>query len=160
MEAQTYRLTCEDAPTVEYMSRFIAKTQQRYTQRGGVRPFGVSSMMAGIGADKTLQLYLTDPAGTFSSWKANCIGGRNEKAVQEFLEKNWTQHLTRDESTRLAVRALLEVVDSGSKNMEIAVVTLDNPLCMLSEETVQNIIVDIERELEEAKKKAAEEHHD
>ena len=71
MESQSYRLTCEDAPSVEYMARFIATTQQKYTQRGGVRPFGVSSMIAGFtgGANPQPQLYLTDPAGTFSAWK-------------------------------------------------------------------------------------------
>jgi len=71
MEAQSYRLTCEDAPTVEYMARYIAKTQQSYTQRGGVRPFGVSSMLAGTGPDGELALYLTDPAGTYSAWKVS-----------------------------------------------------------------------------------------
>jgi len=64
-------LTCEDAPSIEYMARFIAKTQQRYTQRGGVRPFGVSSMLAGFGTDGSPQLYLTDPAGTYSAWKVS-----------------------------------------------------------------------------------------
>ncbi len=50
--------------------------------------------------------------------KANAIGGRNEKAVKEFLEKNWTAGLADEQAVRLTVRALLEVVDSGSKNME------------------------------------------
>lgn len=69
MEAQSFRLTCEDAPSIEYMARFIAKTQQKYTQRGGVRPFGVSSMLAGFSSDGSPQLYLNDPAGTYSAWK-------------------------------------------------------------------------------------------
>ena len=69
METQSFRLTCEDAPSIEYMARFIAKTQQKYTQRGGVRPFGVSSMLAGFANDGSPQLYLNDPAGTYSAWK-------------------------------------------------------------------------------------------
>lgn len=69
MEAQSFRLTCEDAPSIDYMARYIARTQQSYTQRGGVRPFGVSSMIAGFASDKSPQLYLTDPAGTYSAWK-------------------------------------------------------------------------------------------
>mmetsp|Transcript_7994 Transcript_7994/g.8761 ORF Transcript_7994/g.8761 Transcript_7994/m.8761 type:complete len:252 (+) Transcript_7994:35-790(+) len=152
IEAQSYRLTCEDAPSIDYMARYIAKTQQSYTQRGGVRPFGVSSMLAGFDTKKNPQLYLTDPAGTYSAWKAHAIGGRNEKAVQEFLEKNWIANLATEDAVRLTVKALLEVVDSGSKNMEIAVITADDPARILPESELQAIISDIEREQEEAKK--------
>lgn len=58
---------------MEYMARFIAKTQQKYTQRGGVRPFGVSSMIAGVGDKNEPLLYLTDPGGTYSAWKVSLI---------------------------------------------------------------------------------------
>jgi 20S proteasome subunit alpha 4 len=84
--------------------------------------------------------------------QANAIGGRNEKAVQEFLEKNWTAGLAVDDATRLTVKALLEVVDSGSKNMEVAVMTPGSKMRMLTEVELQAIITDIEREQEEAKK--------
>jgi len=154
MEAQSFRLTCEDAPSIDYMARFIAKTQQSYTQRGGVRPFGVSSMIAGFDSNNAPQLYLTDPGGTYSAWKANAIGGRNEKAVQEFLEKNWTAGLADTDALRLTVKALLEVVDSGAKNMEIAVLHPGATVSMVTEDELQAIISDIEREQEEAKKSA------
>lgn len=61
-------------------------------------------------------------------YQANAIGGRNEKAVREFLEKNWQAGTARDDAVRLTVRALLEVVDSGSKNMEVAVMCKDEPM--------------------------------
>ncbi|CAN0467605.1 unnamed protein product, partial [Discosporangium mesarthrocarpum] len=43
--------------TLEYVARFIARTQQRYTQRGGMRPFGVSSILAGFSPDGEPQVY-------------------------------------------------------------------------------------------------------
>jgi len=48
--------------------------------------------------------------------------------VLEFLEKNWAPALPRASAVRLAVRALLEVVDSGAKNMEIAVIAREQAL--------------------------------
>lgn len=153
MEAQSYRLTCEDAPSLEYMARFIAKTQQSYTQRGGVRPFGVSCMIAGFSPEGVPQLFLTDPAGTYSSWKANAIGGRNEKAVREFLEKNWSAKLSENDSVNLAIKALLEVVDSGSKNMDVAVMLRGEPVKMIKEDELAEMIKQIEKEIEDKKSK-------
>jgi len=156
IEAQSFQLTCEDVPSVEYMARYIAKTQQSYTQRGGVRPFGVSSMLAGFSTDGSPQLYLTDPAGTYSSWKANAIGGRNEKAVREFLEKNWTAEQTEDEAVRLTIKALMEVVDSGSKNIEIAIMRRDSVVHMMPDAAIEAVISDVEKEQEESKKTGQE----
>ena len=138
------------------MARFIARTQQKYTQRGGVRPFGVSSMIAGFTDNGRPELYLTDPAGTYSSWKANAIGGRNEKAVKEYLEKNWAADMTETDAVQLTVKALLEVVDSGAKNMEIAIMREGAKVHMLPEVDLQTIIEAIEKEQEEAKKNQAE----
>jgi 20S proteasome subunit alpha 4 len=156
MEAQSYRLTCEDAPTIDYMARYIAKLQQSYTQRGGVRPFGVSSMLAGFTLDKKPKLFLTDPAGIYSEWKANAIGGRNEKAVNEFLEKNWIDDMSEDDCVKTTIKALLEVVDSGSKNMEVAIMRHGQTVSIVTEDDLEAIIKDIEKEAEDAKTKAAE----
>ena len=86
--------------------------------------------------------------------KANAIGGRNEKAVREFLEKSWVAGASEEDSVRLTIRALLEVVDSGSKNMEVAVMRKGQEVSMVSDEKLEAVIKDIEREQEEAKAKS------
>ncbi len=74
-------------------------------------------------------MYQTDPSGTYHEWKANAIG-RNAKSVREFLEKNYTDETCESEALciKLCIRALLEVVQSGSKNVEIAVSRRNRPL--------------------------------
>ena len=57
---------------------------------------------------------------------------------------------------RLTIRALLEVVDSGAKNMEVAVLRYGVPVNMITEAELQATISDIEREQEEAKKSSQE----
>jgi hypothetical protein len=46
-----------------------ATTMQKYTQSGGVRPFGISTLIVGFDQDNTARLYQTDPSGTYSEWK-------------------------------------------------------------------------------------------
>ena len=97
-------------------------------------------------------MYQTDPAGVYAEWKANAIG-RNAKTVREFLEKNWTSEAveTEDGATKLAVKALLEVVQLGGKNLEIAVMRKgDNPkaMTMLPVKTIEKYVAEIEEEKE------------
>lgn len=156
VEAQSYRLTCEDAPSVEYMARFLARTQQRYTQRGGVRPFGVSSLLGGFDAKTGVpQMYQIDPSGTYFSWKANAIGGRNSKSMREFLEKEWVEGLTEEESITLTVKTLLEVVDSGAKNMEIVIMRHNQPDETLDDAKLGTVIAAIEAAREAAASSSA-----
>ena len=59
VQCQSFRLTVEDKVTVEYITRWIAQLQQRYTQRGGARPFGVSFLVAGVDEGGIVRLYKT-----------------------------------------------------------------------------------------------------
>ncbi|XP_040844181.1 proteasome subunit alpha type-7 isoform X1 [Ochotona curzoniae] len=154
VECQSHRLTVEDPVTVEYITRYIASLKQRYTQSNGRRPFGISALIVGFDFDGTPRLYQTDPSGTYHAWKANAIG-RGAKSVREFLEKNYTDEAidTDDLTIKLVIRALLEVVQSGGKNIELAVMRRDQPLKILNPEEIEKYVAEIEKEKEENEKK-------
>ncbi len=114
--------------------------------------------MTGFDDDGTPHLYQTDPAGIYSEWKANAIG-RSAKTVREFLEKNYTPEVASSEETtiKLAVKALLEVVQQGGKNLEVAVMRKGEKLQMLSVEEIEKHVAVIEKEKEaEAEKQRKE----
>ncbi|XP_062103180.1 proteasome subunit alpha type-7-like [Humulus lupulus] len=69
-----------------------ALINKKYTQSGGVRPFGFSTLIIGF-----------DP---YTAWKANATG-RNSNSLREFLEKNYKE-IAGQETIKLAIRALLE----------------------------------------------------
>ncbi|GAX25497.1 20S proteasome subunit alpha 4 [Fistulifera solaris] len=151
VEAQSYRLIMEDAPSAEYLARFVAEIQQKYTQRGGVRPFGIATLLTGLDPpNQRPVLYQTDPAGTHSRWKAQVIGGNNAKSLREFLEKQYTADLDEAAAVKLAVQALMEVVDSGAKTMEVCVVRTGGKREMLSESVVQSTVQVLEQEQQAA----------
>ena len=47
-ECQSFRFNMEDEPSIDYLSHSVAVEQQKYTQKPGVRPFGVSCLFAGF----------------------------------------------------------------------------------------------------------------
>jgi 20S proteasome subunit alpha 4 len=146
LECQSFRFNFEDEPSLEYIARFVAETQQKYTQKGGVRPFGISTFMCGF-EGKEPKLYVTEPSGAYSLWKANAIG-RNSKTLREYLEKNHKDDLGNNETIKLAVETLMEVVES-SKNIEICVMTGTKKFEMLDDAVIDKFVKEIEKQREE-----------
>lgn len=138
VECQSYRLNYDEEPSVDYITRYLSSTQQKYTQKGGVRPFGISLLIGGFDTSKKPRLFQTDPSGASSEWKANAIG-RNDKQVREYLEKNYKVEQSRDDCLLLVAKALLEIVESGSKNIELAVLTWEG-MRMLTDEEVEKVV--------------------
>jgi len=159
VECQSYRLTVEDPVSMSYIARHIASVKQHFTQRPGLRPFGLSTLIVGFDYDGSAHLFQTDPSGTYHEWKANAIG-RSGKTVREFLEKHYTDEIAASDEAciKLTVRALLEVVQSGGKNIELAVMRKGKSLEILDTKRVEALVEETEKERDaeaEAKKKAA-----
>ncbi|BEI82956.1 hypothetical protein CcaverHIS002_0308240 [Cutaneotrichosporon cavernicola] len=156
VECQSHRLTVEDPVTVEYITKYVAGIQQRYTQSGGVRPFGISTLIVGFDPNDTKpHLFMTEPSGIYSAWKA-CAIGRASKTVREFLEKNYVENLDRADTIKLAVKSLLEVVQTGAKNIEISVMERYGVVRSLEQSEIEAIVAGIEAEKEaEAERKRA-----
>ena len=145
IECQNFRLTVEDHPTVEYITRVLGQIQQKYTQRGGVRPVGISTVIGGVGADGVPQLWTTDPSGTYSAWKAHAVG-RNSKSLLELLEKQYRDGCSEAEALKLACKALLEVVESGAKSIEVGVLRKGRAMEMVDAATIEALVQEIEKE--------------
>ncbi|XP_014678550.1 PREDICTED: proteasome subunit alpha type-7-like [Priapulus caudatus] len=154
IECQSHRLTVEDPVTLEYITRYIATIKQKYTQSNGRRPFGISALIAGFDIDGSPHLYQTEPSGTYHEWKANATG-RSAKTVREYLEKHYNEEVAASEAetVKLAVKALLEVVQSGGKNIELATMKRGEALKMLEPEEIEKVVAIIEKEKEEEAEK-------
>ncbi|QEL63460.1 hypothetical protein CJJ09_005662 [Candidozyma auris] len=154
VEAQSHRLNLEDPVSIEYLTKYVAGVQQKYTQSGGVRPFGIATMIAGFDVnDTTPRLYQTEPSGVYNAWRAHAIG-RSAKTVKEFLEKNYEENQTDEQTIKLAVKSLLEVVQTGAKNIEISVLRPHGKIEELPVEEIQKYVEEIEAEKQaEAEKK-------
>lgn len=103
-KSASYRITYDSPIDILSIVKDIANLAQYCTQSGGLRPFGVSMLIAGIDADGK-KLFQTDPTGLFNQWKATAIG-EGEEEVQAVLHKEYKEDMTVDQGLKLAVNAL------------------------------------------------------
>ena len=102
--SQSNKMIYDEPVEVEIIAKHLADQCQQYTQYAGVRPFGVALILGGI-VNKTPELYLTDPSGTYISYDAIAIGASSEQ-VTDFLEKTYKNDLTLDEASALAAAGI------------------------------------------------------
>lgn len=138
-EAQKHRLLYNEPISVESVSKSLCDTMQIFTQYGGIRPFGVSLLIAGF--DSEPRLYEAEPSGALTGYKAAAIGS-GKKEVDEFFEKEYKLGLDIEDGISLAVRALKKTTDSKLKaeNLDIAEVVKGRKLKLLSDEEVNKYL--------------------
>ncbi len=132
IDAQINEITYSEKIPVKTLVKYICDFKQAYTQYGGVRPFGVVLLIAGV--DETgPQLFATDPSGAFMEYKAGSEGvGRSE--TMTYFEKNYRENMTLEEAIDMGIKA----IHKGSEGkltpdaIEIAVVDITEKFRRLS----------------------------
>src|SRR3990170_3033065 len=89
---QSNRLMYDEPVDIESLTRRLGDLSQVYTQHAGVRPFGVSMIIAGV--DNTgPRVLTTDPSGSYRGYKAAAVGRKNEVA-NKMLEESYKDEIT------------------------------------------------------------------
>ena len=125
LKAQQHRITYDSPIDTLSVVKEICDLKQICTQSGGLRPFGVSLLIAGI-EDHTPRLYETDPTGIFFQYKATAIG-EGEVEVEEILHNEYKPELTIEEGLRISLKALKKVLGENFKleRIDAAYISID-----------------------------------
>ena len=119
---QSNRLLYDESLDIEVLTRRIGDIIQMYTQHGGVRPFGVSLIFAGV--DLTGQRVLSlDPSGHYKGYKAVVIG-RKADEINSLLEKKYREDMNLNEATGLAIEAIASSLEgkASPETIKVAVI--------------------------------------
>jgi 20S proteasome subunit alpha 2 len=121
--SQAYARMYGETQPVSQLVKQTAGVMQEYTQSGGVRPFGISVLVAGSDGDGTPRLYQVDPSGAYFGWKATAIG-KNYVNAKSFLEKRFSEDMELEDAIHTALLTLREGFEGemSAHNIEVGVV--------------------------------------
>ena len=111
VRAQQHRITYDAPVDTVSIVKHICDIKQICTQSGGLRPFGVSLLIAGVD-EGGKKLFETDPTGIFYQYKATVIG-EGEPEIEEMLHKEYKETINIEEGLKLCIKALKKVLDQN-----------------------------------------------
>ncbi|KAJ4356122.1 Proteasome subunit alpha type-2 [Didymosphaeria variabile] len=150
-----YKRIYNEYPPTRILVQDVARVMQEATQSGGVRPYGVSLLIAGwddgIEPEKEEKqteeeadvekkkisgktggilkggpsLYQVDPSGSYFPWKATAIG-KSATSAKTFLEKRYTEGLELEDAIHIALLTLKETIE-GEMNGDTVEIGIVGP---------------------------------
>ncbi|MGC8555450.1 MAG: archaeal proteasome endopeptidase complex subunit alpha [Conexivisphaera sp.] len=100
--AQNHRILYDEPITVAALAKHLGDLAQQFTQYAGVRPFGVSLILAGVDRDGP-SVFTTDPSGTYLGYSAIAIGGGSDQ-LNEYLENNYSDSMDLSQAILMILR--------------------------------------------------------
>jgi len=113
---------------VEVLAKEIASIKHLFTQYGGMRPFGVSFIIAGLDNNHA-RIFETEPSGTLAEYNAVAIG-RGRKKAETILEEKHDPKMELNAALKLAVEAIKE---SKAKEEKFDLAVLDTAIISKNE---------------------------
>lgn len=107
IKSQQNKLVYGKGIDVESLIKYVADMEQLYTQYGGIRPFGISFLMAGI--DSEPRLFMTEPSGIYFGYRARAIGQKAEEA-NKILENKYKLNMSLKDGIDLATSIFKKVL--------------------------------------------------
>lgn len=108
LTAQQHRIVYDAPIDVESIIREIGDIKQQYTQHPGIRPFGVSLMIAGLSRDEP-KLYTSEITGNYFEYTAAVIGENDDK-IKEILRKEYRSDIKIDDAIKLGLKTFKKIL--------------------------------------------------
>lgn len=152
-----YKRIYNEYPPTRILVQDVARVVQEATQSGGVRPYGVSLLIAGWddGVEPETEearqgeseaekkkasgktggilkggpsLYQVDPSGSYFPWKATAIG-KSATSAKTFLEKRYTEGLELEDAVHIALLTLKETIEGEMNGDTVEIGQSTSPFC-------------------------------
>lgn len=151
--AQQHQVTYDSPIDSASVVKDMCNLMQMTTQAGGLRPFGVSVLIAGVDDDGP-KLFETDPIGIFFQYKATVIG-EGETEIEEILHKKYSENLTIDDGLKLSIQAFCQVIENITpERIDAAyILTKDKKYTRIDKDKIAKIFRESKDIAKEAKKK-------
>lgn len=139
IRAQTHKITYGEPIDVWNLAKNIGNRMQVLTQYGGLRPYGISLILAGV--DKSgPHVIESDPSGTLFEWRAFSIG-RGGSLANKMLNQKWKENMSEKEAIALA----LDIIDKTEKEKkegepDLAIIKKGDRFKKLSEDHIKSIL--------------------
>lgn len=112
--AQQHRVTYDSPVEPVTIIKALSDKKQAATQYGGLRPYGIAMLVAGVNKKRSY-LYTSDVTGNYFSYRANAIG-ENDEQIKEILRTEFKDGMDIDEGLRFSLGIFKKVL---GKNFDV-----------------------------------------
>jgi len=138
VRAQVHKITYEEPSDVWSIARVIGDRMQVSTLYAGLRPFGVSFLVAGV--DKSgSHVIEADPSGTLFEWQAYSLG-RGAVVANKILKQKWKPNMSEKDAVELAVDILNKTEKEKKESVtDIAVISSGQKFRKMTKEELNKL---------------------